>query len=144
MSMRPRVSSRPASLGLLLGLVAAVAGCGSDNTKLTVTAIDPPKGDADGGTYVHIRGTRFTADGPRDAKVYFGGRAGTVHRFASDTDLIVEAPGGKANEVVDVLVVFEPGGKLNIPGGFRYYEHNQAGGPSVDDLNIKAKSDGKK
>jgi IPT/TIG domain len=142
MFMRPRESSRPATLGLLLGLVCVAgggtvaAGCKSENTKLTVTAIEPARGDAEGGTYVHIRGTRFTADGPRDAKVYFGGRAGTVHRFASDTDLIVAAPGGKPNEVVDVLVIFEPGGQLKIPSGFRYYEHNPAG-PSVDDLIIK-------
>jgi len=139
MFMRPRVFHRPASLVLLVGFLAA---CGGDNTKLMVTAIDPPRGDAEGGSYVHIRGNRFTADGPRDAKVYFGGRAGTVHRFASDSDIIVEAPGGKPNEVVDVLVIFEPGGQLRITGGFKFYEHNQ-NAPSVEDLNIKAAKDSK-
>jgi hypothetical protein len=68
-------------------------------------------------------------------KVYFGGQQGMVSRFASDSELIVEAPGGKPNDVVDVLIVFDPGGQLKIPKGFRYVEHN-ATPPTVDDLNI--------
>lgn len=139
-----RRSSRffhPATLGLFFGLV--VAGCGSENTKLMVTGIEPDHGDAEGGSYVRIRGNRFTADTPRTAKVYFGGRQGTAIRFESDSVLIVEAPGGKPNEVVDVLIVFDPGGQLKIPGGFRYFEHNQKS-PSVDDLNINKDSKGKK
>jgi hypothetical protein len=122
----------PAALVLLFALAASA--CGSENTKLMVTGIDPDKGDADGGTYVRIRGNRFTADGPRSVKVYFGGRQGTVSRFESDSVLIVEAPGGKPNDVVDVLIIFDPGGQLKIPGGFHYYEHNHSA-PSVDDLN---------
>jgi len=55
---------RAATLALLLGLVSA---CGSENTKLMVTGIEPDKGDAEGGSYVRIRGNRFTADGPRNA-----------------------------------------------------------------------------
>ncbi|HEX2685311.1 MAG TPA: IPT/TIG domain-containing protein [Kofleriaceae bacterium] len=118
---------------LLFGLV--VSACGSENPKLMVTGIEPDRGDAEGGTYVRIRGNRFTADTPRSVKVYFGGQQGRVSRFESDSVLIVEAPGGKPNEVVDVLLVFDPGGQLKIPNGFRYYEHNQKP-PSVDDLNI--------
>jgi len=90
--------------------------------RLSVTGIAPDKGDADGGTYVRIQGTRFIADGPRSAKVYFGARQGTVVRFASDRELIVEAPGGKANETVDVLILFDPGGQLKIPNGFTFVE----------------------
>ena len=55
-------------------------------------------------------------------------------RFASDSELIVEAPGGKPNEVVDVLIIFEPGGEMKIPKGFTFVEKNSTG-PSVDDLN---------
>lgn len=90
--------------------------------RLRVTGVDPDKGDADGGTYVRIQGTRFTADGPRSAKVYFGARQGTVVRFASDRELIVEAPGGKPNETVDVLIIFDPGGQLKISNGFTFVE----------------------
>ena len=131
----------PAALVLLLGFVGSA--CGSENPKLMVTGIDPDHGDAEGGSYVRIRGNRFTADGPRSVKVYFGGRQGMVSRFESDSVLIVEAPGGKPEEVVDVLIVFDPGGQLKIPGGFRYFEHNHQA-PTVDDLNTNKGSQDKK
>jgi hypothetical protein len=129
-------SYHPATLVLLVGLGGlAATACGSDNPKLMVTGIEPDRGDAEGGSYVRIRGNRFTADGPRSVKVYFGGRQGMVSRFESDSVLIVEAPGGKPNDVVDVLIIFDPGGQLKIPAGFRYFERNH-NTPSVDDLNI--------
>jgi hypothetical protein len=120
-------------LGVVVGLV--VSACGGENTKLMVTGLDPDKGDSEGNSYIRIRGNRFTADGPRIAKVYFGGQSGKVIRFLSDTELVVQPPGGKANEVVDVLVVFEPGGTIKIPGGYRYFER-RANEPTVEDLNI--------
>jgi hypothetical protein len=118
---------------LLIGL-AASGGCGSNDTKLKVTGLEPEKGDVEGGTYVRIKGNRFIADGARNAKVYFGSRQGTVVRFASDSELIVVAPGGKSNETVDVLIIFEPGGELKIPKGFTFVDKTNAP-PSVDDLN---------
>jgi len=133
-SPRPRLRN-PATLCLLLGLVAA---CNKDNPKLTVTGLDPDHGDIEGGSYVRIKGNRFTADGPRSAKVYFGGRQGSVVRFESDSELVVQAPGGKPNEVVDVLIIFDPGGQLKIANGFRFQEKATAA-PSVDDLNIGKK-----
>lgn len=118
----------------ILALVFAVAAaCGSSDTKLKVTGIEPAKGDVEGGTYVRIKGNRFIADGARNAKVYFGNRQGTVVRFASDSELIVEAPGGKPDEVVDVMIIFEPGGEMKIPKGFTFVEKNNAA-PSVKDL----------
>jgi hypothetical protein len=140
MFRRSSLFCHPATLVLLSGLASA---CGAENTKLMVTGIDPDHGDADRGSYVRIRGNRFTADGPRSVKVYFGGREGAVSRFESDSVLIVEAPGGKPNELVDVLIVFDPGGQLKIPGGFRFVERNQET-PSVDDLNINKSAKGKK
>lgn len=120
---------------LPLVLLFALAACGSEDTKLKVTGIEPEKGDVNGGTYVRIKGNRFIADGARNAKVYFGSRQGTVIRFASDSELIVEAPGGKPNEVVDVLIIFEPGGELKIPKGFTFVEKDTTA-PSVEDLDI--------
>jgi hypothetical protein len=119
------------ALLVLLGVVASA--CGSDNPKLLVTGIDPDKGDTEGETYVRIRGNRFIVDGPRSAKVFFGGRPGRVIRFESDSEMVVQPPGGKPNEVVDVEIVFDPGGKLTIAKGFRFVEKAR-GGPSVDDL----------
>lgn len=130
------MSRRSLVLPLLAVLVALFAACGNNDTKLKVTGIEPEKGDAEGGTYVRIKGNRFIADGARNAKVYFGSRQGTVVRFTSDSEMIVEAPGGKPNETVDVLIIFDPGGELKIQHGFTFVEKNVAP-PSVDDLNIK-------
>src|SRR5262245_52599916 len=94
----PRVAAL-ALFGFLALFLALAPACGSENTKLMVTGIEPDRGDVEGGTYVRIRGNRFTADGPRNAKVYFGGRQGSVARFESDSVLVVQAPGGKPNEV---------------------------------------------
>ncbi len=115
-------------------IVALAAACGSSDTKLKVTGVEPDKGDAEGGTFVRIRGNRFTADGARNAKIYFGSRQGTVERFASDSEMIVVAPGGKANETVDLIVTFEPGGEIKIPKGFTFVDKS-SNAPSVNDLN---------
>ena len=141
------MSRRPLSLLFVcLGLVAAA--CGETDRTLKVTGIEPERGDVSGDTHVIIKGNRFVADGPRKADVYFGTqqtgyRKGTVVRFASDKQLIVRTPGGKPDEVVDVLVMFEPGGQLRIPGAFTYVE--KGSGATVDDLNTnpEKKSDKK-
>ena len=124
---------------LVLLLAMAAAACGSEDTKLKVTGIEPEKGDVNGGTYVRIKGNRFLADGARNAKVYFGTRQGTVIRFASDSELIVEAPGGKVNEKVDILIIFEPGGEMKIKNGFEFVEKNTdtPGVESLDTSKVK-------
>ena len=128
------MTRRLSLLPLVVLLAMAAAACGSEDTKLKVTGIEPAKGDVDGGTYVRIKGNRFLRDGARNAKVYFGSRQGTVIRFASDSELIVEAPGGKPDEVVDVLIIFEPGGELKIPKGFTFVEKHNDEGYKVEDL----------
>lgn len=85
---------------------------------LAVTGLDPEKGDPKGGTYVRVIGTAFQSE-ERKAKVFFGGKEGKVVKIQNDTEMIVEAPAGKVGKV-DVLVVFEPGGELKLPGGFTY------------------------
>ena len=130
------MSTRSLALPLLAVLMSLFTACGGNDTTLKVTGIEPEKGDAEGGTYVRIKGNAFVASGPRSAKVFFGSRQGTVVRFASDNEMIVEAPGGKTNETVDVLIMFEPGGELKIPHAFTFVEKNVTA-PSVDDLNTK-------
>src|SRR5689334_22434768 len=117
---------------LMFAFVVGLVACGSNDNKLKVTGLEPEKGDVEGGTYVKVFGANFI-NPTRSAKVYFGNRQGTVVRFASDSELIVEAPGGKPNEQDDVLIIFEPGGELKIPGGFTFVEKNNEG-PSVDQL----------
>jgi hypothetical protein len=124
---------------LLVCLGLAAAACGETDRTLKVTGLEPDRGDINGDTHVIIKGNRFVADGPRKADVYFGTqqtgyRKGTVVRFASDKQLIVKAPGGKVGEVVDVLVMFEPGGQLRIPDAFTYVA--KGAGASINDLDI--------
>lgn len=125
------------ALPLVVGL-GLVLGCGKTDRKLKVTGLDPTKGDVEGGTYVVIKGNRFLADGMRNAKVYFGNRQGTVVRFQSDSELIVQAPGGKPDESVDVLIIFDPGGQLKIPNAFKFVEKNDEG-LNPDDIGKKTK-----
>jgi hypothetical protein len=120
------------ALPLVVGL-GFLFGCGETDRKLKVTGLEPTKGDVEGGTYVVIKGNRFMKDGPRNAKVYFGSRQGTVKRFQSDSELIVQAPGGKADEVVDVLVIFDPGGQLKIPNAFKFIERGESN-MNIDNL----------
>jgi hypothetical protein len=117
-------------------------GCSEEDPKLKVTGLEPEVGDAQGGTYVRIKGNRFMKDGPRNAKVYFGSRQGSIVRFQSDSELIVQAPGGKPDQVVDVLIVFDPGGQLKIPNCFKFVEKNNEM-PSVEDLDTNEKNDDK-
>jgi hypothetical protein len=129
------MSRRSLLLLVCLGLVGAA--CGEKDRTLKVTGLEPDRGDINGDTYVIIKGNRFVEDGPRRADVYFGTqqtgyRKGTVVRFGNDRQLIVRTPGGKPGEVVDVLVMFEPGGQLRIPNAFTYVE--KGSGPSMDDL----------
>jgi hypothetical protein len=105
---------------------ADLADCGFGGhtvaPKLVITELSPREGDAEGGTYVAIKGRRFLKDGPRNAKVYFGSRQGQIVRFASDTEMIVQAPAGTPNETVDVLVIFDPGGQLSLKNAFKFVE----------------------
>jgi hypothetical protein len=114
--------------------LSLVLGCGDDDPKLKVTDLTPDHGDTEGGTYVVVKGNRFIKDGPRNAKVYFGSRQGQIVRFQSDSELIVQSPPGKDGDVVDVLVIFDPGGQLVIKKGFRFAE-KASENPTVDDLN---------
>lgn len=118
---------------LLLVLALGLAACGSEDTKLKVTKIEPTEGDYQGGTYVRVYGNRFIKDGARNAKVYFGSTQGTVVRTANDTELIIEAPGGKIGDTVDVLIIFEPGGEMKLKNAFTFIEKSDMG-PSVEDL----------
>jgi hypothetical protein len=71
---------------------------------------------------VRVTGSGFLPDTPLGVKVYFGPRQGTVVRIASDEELIVEAPGGKPDEVVDVMLLFEPGGERTLVKVFTFVE----------------------
>jgi IPT/TIG domain len=114
------------------------AGC-KDDGPLQITSIQPSEGNYLGGTYVQIFGNRFTRDGARSAKVYFGSRQAGPPTFRTDKEMVLEAPsapGGKIGETVDVLIIFEPGGELTIPKAFTYVEQKNK---TIDDVSTKHK-----
>jgi hypothetical protein len=131
------MSTRSLALPLLAVLISLFAACGNNDSKLKVTGIEPDKGDVEGGTYVRIKGNGFIQNGPIIAKVFFGSRLGTVVRTASDSEMIVEAPGGKPNETVDVLILIDGKGELKIPHGFTFIEKAQGPDMTVDQLDTK-------
>ena len=105
-----------------MALVATfVAACGSSDNKLKVTGFDRTEIDSAGGSYIAVSGNGFTSTA-HGAKVWFGGQPGQVIRFASDTEMIVQAPGGKAGDTVDVLFKFEPGGEVKVPHAFKFVD----------------------
>ena len=115
--------------GLVVG-AALVLGCGSNDGKLKVNGLEPRTGDAMGGQIVQINGQNFMKT-TRTVKVYFGDQIGNFIRFKSDSEMVVEAPGGKPDATVDVLVVFQPGGEITIPKAFTFKEKK---GMDADDL----------
>jgi hypothetical protein len=134
--------TRRLSILPLVALLFAIVACGSNDTTLKVTGMDKDSGDAEGGTYVRIYGNGFI-NPVRSAKVYFGSRPSAAPRFASDGEMVVEAPGGKVGETVDVVIIFEPGGEKKLPKAFTFKDKNNAT-PSVDDLNTNKDDKSKK
>lgn len=128
----PLQRTRLLLLLLVLGF-SGLAACEDDDPKLKVTDLTPATGDSEGGTYVVIKGNRFLKDGPRNAKVYFGSRQAEIIRWQSDSELIVQAPGGKPDETVDVLVIFDPGGQLVVKKAFTWKDKEE-NMPSIDQI----------
>ena len=129
----PDRRARVIGFALVLVSLLALGGC-NDDKKLKVFGLDPKTGDFNGGQTVRIKGNGFQADGnPLAVKVYFGNRQASVIRFDGDSDLYVTAPGGKKGEVVDVLVIFQPGGETPKSDAmkFTYVEPSTT---DVDDL----------
>jgi len=119
---------------LPLLLLFVVSACGDDDTTLRVTGLSRDTGSVNGDTYLIIKGNGFTHGGARTVKVYFGNQQGSVIRFASDSEIVVQPPGGKPGPKVDVLVVFDPGGQIKIPNAYSWVEKDDTP-TSVDDLN---------
>jgi hypothetical protein len=122
MTHRTRALSVAVAVFMLLGLVAA---CGEDK-KLKVTGLDPVSGDFSGGERITIKGNRFTKDGTRTAKVFFGGTKAQVMGFKGDNEMIVMSPPGEVGKKVDILIVFEPGGEITLKEAFTYVQKSSA------------------
>ena len=123
----------------LVGTLALGACGNSGSGKLEVTGFDKTEIDATGGSYIAVSGNGFTKTA-HGAKVWFGGQPGQVIRFASDTEMIVQAPGGKVGDTVDVLFKFEPGGEVKMQKAFKFVDKTT----KTMDVNDLAPGDKKK
>ena len=87
--------------------------------RVQLYAAWPTGGEQTGGTLVTIRGSNLMTT-PRTAKVWFGTKEATGVRFATDRELVVEAPPQEAEGFVELRVQFDPGGTVTVPYGFTY------------------------
>jgi hypothetical protein len=119
--MTEESTRRAMAIGEKMGqcMQTAMAASQPPTPTLKVTGLSPDRGEPRGGTKVTLAGSGFT-DESRAAKVYFGDKPAKNVQITSDTELVVDAPAGKANQTVDVLVVFDPGGELKIVGAYTY------------------------
>jgi hypothetical protein len=88
------------------------------DSTLRVTGVVPSHGDPQGGTSVRIVGGGFLAT-VRAMQIYFGNRQATIRRIENE-EIFVEAPAGKVGDIVDVLLIFEPGGQMKLPRAFAF------------------------
>jgi hypothetical protein len=112
---------RATEIGETMGkcMQAAMGASQPPTPKLRVTGLTPESGETGGGTKVTFAGSGFTTES-RTAKVYFGDKPAKNVKISSDTELVADAPAGKANQTVDVLLVFDPGGEMKIVGAYTY------------------------
>lgn len=96
-----------------------VTGGWSYNPLPTLTAVNPPMGDAAGGNTVTLTGTGFSALEPGTNAVMFGGSAGANVAVVSDTELTVEPPAGEAFTAEDITVSNDNGDTESVE--YRYY-----------------------
>ena len=115
------------ALGLAFG-----AGCGGDE-GLKVTKVEPKEGPFGGGDPVRIHGSGFGESGTRKADVYFGQNKAQVLEISSDM-MIVRPPGGKVDEKVSIMIVFEHSKKIVIEDAYKYIDPAPL---KVDDLQKK-------
>lgn len=115
--------------GALAGAVDVVVAGGGAHARLdrgftynalpAITAIDPPRGDAAGGTRVTITGAGFVAEDAGAADVRFGDLRATGVTVVSDTELTATTPPGPPFAEVGVTVANRNGESSPI-SSFRY------------------------
>ncbi len=101
---------------LIVLLTLGLAGCDKEE-GLKIKRISPNSGPITGANPVTIHGTGFQTGGAREVTVFFGNRKATVMGFDGDTKLVVQPPGGKLGDVVDIMIQF---------GDSRYFTRKKA------------------
>jgi hypothetical protein len=95
------------------GTVGTEAPAGDQN--LRVVGLTPASGSLAGGEAIRIRGSNFRI--AKNVTVKFGTQFADVLRITDD-EIDVQAPPG--NGIVDVVVLFDPGGELKLPAAYTY------------------------
>ena len=95
------------------GGVGEAAPAGDQN--LHVVGLTPATGTTAGGEAIRIRGTNFRI--AKTVTVKFGDQFADVLRITDD-EIDVQAPPG--NGIVDVVVLFDPGGELMLRAAYTY------------------------
>lgn len=83
----------------------------------SITSITPKEGLLAGGTTVYINGSNLV----NGTKVFFGANEATVKMNTSGTSLMVTAPAGSNDGLVDVSVVLPDGQTASLASAYKYY-----------------------
>ena len=89
------------------------------HARPALTAVAPPRGPASGGTRLTLDGSGFLLDSAGTNLVRIGGIAATEVTVLSDTRLECVAPGGPANQLLDVALA-NANGEATLAAAFRY------------------------
>jgi hypothetical protein len=95
------------------GAVGATAPAGDGN--LHVYGVTPDRGTEAGGEAIRIRGANFRI--AKKVVVKFGEKFADVLRITDD-EIDVQAPPGAG--IVDVTVIFDPGGDITLRSSYTY------------------------
>lgn len=103
------------------------AAC-KEETKLTITGVDPKRGQIIGGDPVTIQGTGFQTKGVPGFKVYFGKKPATGCIISSNTAIKCNSPAGAEGEKVDIEIQFDDTRRGVLKQAFEYYIPTGPGG----------------
>ena len=106
------------SLVFLLGTGA----CSSKDGGLKIKRVEPNEGAWEGGDQVTIYGSGFAKGGTRNVDVFFGKEKARVTSFESDDKMIVETPGGKKDQQVDIVIIFADSRQTKLNKAFTYID----------------------
>lgn len=98
-------------------LLALVSGCGSEGEAPRVFPIE---GRQSGGEKLRIEGSDFVGHG--SLVVYVGNRAAKQVVVESPRLITVLTPQSETPGVVDVVVAFDDGTKVELPAAFTFHE----------------------
>jgi hypothetical protein len=105
---------------LVLSSGLSLAACTGDKPGLSVKSIHPSRGPYLGGDPVTISTTGFSST--IIDSIRFGKSKARPPIVKENGDLIVEPPGGTANQTVDIEIILNDARTIKIPGAYTYID----------------------